>query len=226
MAELTIRPGTRMMAAMEVPVGQTPEFNMMCTFAKQVDDIAFLISVPMVNGQRAEFDNMQKFLFRYENGSEYMIIAGFADDMVKEGFRTYWKIRRVGNQRQFAQRQDARYKIAVRLNYLSETWPLNADGVIEPSEGFTMDISAGGLAMFLSNRFEVGEVIKVNLPRIGTEADGAEIDDIAGVVCWEREAPKGSIYKFICGIQYRFGDPSEKEHMKLYVENARKVFKL
>ncbi len=226
MAELTIKPGMRMQAAREMPAGQDPQFNMICTFVKQVDDAAFLITVPMSDGKKAEFDNMQKLLFRYESGSEEMIIAGFADDAVTEGFRSCWKIRRVSNQRQYTQRQDTRYRISLRMSYLSETWPVNADGVIEPSEGFTLDISAGGMALFMSSRFEVGEVINCSLPRVGTEPDGAGIDDISGVVCWEREAPKGSMYKFMCGIQYRFADPEEKERMALYVEHARKVYKL
>lgn len=226
MAELMIRPGTRMKAAREVPVGQDPDFNMICTYVRQEDDAAFVISVPMGDGQKAEFDPMQKYLFRYGSGSEEMIVAGYADDALTEGFRSCWKMRRVSNQRQYAQRQDVRYRISLRMSYIAETWPVNMEGTIEPSEGFTLDISAGGMAMLLGSRFEVGEVIECSLPRVGTDPDGAAIENISGAVCWEREAPKGSIYRFMCGVQYRFADPSEKERMARYVDNARRVYKL
>lgn len=53
----------------------------------------------------------------------------------------------------------------------------------------SLDISAGGLALYLNRRFEVGEVCEVTLPNIGTAQEG-QGGDVVAVVCWNREAPK------------------------------------
>ena len=102
----------------------------------------------------------------------------------------------------------------------------NADGIIEKEGGMSLDISAGGMALYLNRRFDVGEVCELSLPNIGTSEAGKGIEGIVSVVCWMREAPKGSVYRHICGFQFRFGDGIEKEQLKLYVANIKKKYKL
>jgi hypothetical protein len=66
----------------------------------------------------------------------------------------------------------------------------------------------------------------LSLPRVGTDPAGQAIEDTVAVVCWMRQAPKGSVYRQICGVQFRFGDGSEREQMQAYVSNVKAKYKL
>lgn len=223
--ELKIRSGTKLYMAFDVPVGNEPEFNLICTFFKALDESAFLISIPMKGGKPLPLDENQKLLIRYGRGADSMILAGYADDIVKDGLRRYWKIRRVTEQRQFFKRADERLKVALGIEYVQDTWPVNYDGIIEKEEGMSLDISAGGLALYLNRVFNVGEICEVTLPNIGTTREGKGCDLVA-VVCWMREAPKGSIYRNICGLQFRYGDDDEREYVKKYLSYLKKKYRL
>ena len=43
-----IKQGTKMRVAFDVPVGKEPQFNMLCTFNKALDESAFLYVFPDV----------------------------------------------------------------------------------------------------------------------------------------------------------------------------------
>lgn len=224
--ELNIKSGTKLRLAFDVPMGNEPDFNMVCTFSKSLDESAFLISVPMKNGKAMSPDDSQKLLIRYGNGDSGKILAGYVDDIVKEGIRRFWKIRRVSEQRQFFQRADERLKVALPVKYVQDTWTPNIDGIIEKENAMSLDISAGGMALYLNHRFEVGEICEITLPNVGTAKEGKGIADVVSVVCWMREAPKGSIYRNICGFQFRFGDGPERKQMQNYVAHIKKKYKL
>ena len=225
-SELKIPPGTRLHMAYDVPLGQEPDFNMMCTFKKALDESAFLVSIPMVGGKSLLLDENQKMLIRVTQGGTEMIIAAYADDEVKDGIRRYWKMRRVSEQRELVRRKDERLKVALKVEYFQPTWPLNEDGSISTEEAMTLDVSSGGVALFVNRFFEVGEAVVMNLPRIGISQEGAAISDIVGAVCWSREAPKGSSYRFVCGFQFRMGDDAQRELIQNYMMNVKKTFKL
>ena len=224
--ELKIKSGSKIKLALDVPVGEQPNFNMICTFNKNLDESAFLVSIPMVNGKALVVDDSQKLLLQYGEGNDAMLVAGFVDDIVREGIRRYWKIRRVSEQRQFFQRRDERIKVALRLQYKQETWELNPDGQIDREDGMSLDISAGGAAVYMNRHMDVGEMVEVSFPRIGVSEKGRAIDDIVSVVCWGREAPKGSLYRHICGVQFKFGDDSEKKRLVDYIDNVKVRYKL
>lgn len=223
--ELKIRAGTKLRMALDVPIGEQPKFNMICTFVKSLDVVSFLISIPMVDGKPMPIDERRKLLIRYGTDKDAMIVAGYADDVVKEGIRRCWKIRRVAEQRQFFQRADERLKVTIPITYSQPTWRPDSEGNIRPEEGLTLDISAGGLASYVGMRLNVGEVCEVNLPAIGTGRDGRAITAVAAV-CWNREAPKGSPFRFVCGYQFRFADTEEREQMQNYIGNLKKRYKL
>ena len=223
--ELRIKPGTKLRMALDVPIGQQPQFNLVCTFVKSLDVASFLISIPMRSGQPMPMDDTRKLLIRYGTDKDAMIVAGYADDVVKEGIRRCWKIRRVAEQRQFFQRADERLKVTVPITYSQPTWQPDSDGVIRQEEGLTLDISAGGLASYVNRRLIVGEACDINLPAIGTGREGRAITALAAI-CWIREAPKGSPFRFVCGYQFRFADGEEREQMQLYVANIKKRYKL
>jgi hypothetical protein len=223
---LKIRSGTKLQLAFDAPVGKEPVFDMVCTFGKAVDESAFLISVPMRAGKVLPLDENQKFLIRYGQGNDAMILAGYPDDMVKDGIRRYWKMRRVSEHRHFFQRADERLKVALRIEYHQATWPLNEDGEIENEDGMTLDISAGGAAIYLNRRFDIGEMCELSFPRIGTAVDGQAIHDVVAAICWMREAPKGSLYRNVCGLQFRFSEGAERERMQAYVAHVKKKYKL
>lgn len=223
--ELKIRAGTKLRMALDVPIGEQPKFNLICTFVKSLDVASFLISIPMVDGKPMPIDEGRKLLIRYGTDKVGMIVAGYADDEVKEGIRRCWKIRRVAEQRQFFQRADERLKVTIPITYSQPTWRPDSEGNIRPEEGLTLDISAGGLASYVGMRLNVGEVCEVNLPAIGTGRDGRAILAVAAV-CWTREAPRGSPFRFVCGYQFRFADSDERTQMQAYVANLKKRYKL
>ncbi len=156
--ELKIRAGTKLRMALDVPIGEQPKFNLICTFVKSLDVASFLISIPMVDGKPMPTDQRRKLLIRYGTDKYAMIVAGYADDVVKEGIRRCWKIRRVAEQRQFFQRADERLKVTIPITYSQPTWRPDSEGNIRPEEGLTLDISAGGLASYVGMRLIVGDV--------------------------------------------------------------------
>ena len=221
-----IKRGTKMQLAKETTAGQQPVFDMITTFYKELDESAFLVSVPMVDGKALPIDESQKFLFKYEEGEETRIVAGYVDDAVKEGIRRYWKIRRVTENRQFIKRADVRMKVELPLQFMQDTWALNSDGEIDKEQGQTMDISNNGLAVYMNHWFDVGESCIFTLPRIGTVSSGQKSHDVVGVVCWMRELPKGGAFRFVAGIQLRFADLEERKQMQEYVAYVKKRYKL
>ena len=73
-----------MRLAFDAPISQEPKFNMICTFNKALDESAFLVSIPMVGGKALPLDEKQKLLFEYGEGEDTCILAGYADDEIKE----------------------------------------------------------------------------------------------------------------------------------------------
>lgn len=207
-------------------MGKEPEFTHVCTFVKALDEASFLISIPMSGGQPIPLDERQKLLIRYGADADTMIVAGYADDVVKEGIRRCWKIRRVEEHRQFFRRADERFKIALPITYSQPTWRPDAEGNIRPEEGMSLDISAGGMAAFLNRHLMVGEVCEVALPAIGTEKEGQAVENLVAAVCWSREAPKGSPFRFVSGFQFRFSDGTDRAQMQDYAANIKRRYKL
>lgn len=193
MGTLDIKRGTKMQLAKDAAVGQEPVFNMLSTFNKELDESAFLVSIPMLDGKPLQADESQKFLFRYEEGEETRIIAGYVDDVIKEGIRRYWKIRRVTENRQFVKRIDVRMKVELPVKFMQDTWELNSQGEIEQESGETMDISNNGLAVYMNRWFEVGETCIFTLPRLGNASEGMPSREVVGVICWERDAKRRTI---------------------------------
>lgn len=224
--ELLIMTGTKLRMALDVPIGQEPAFNLICTFVRALDSASFLISIPMREGKPLPLDDRQKLLICYGTGADARIVAGYADDIVKEGIRRCWKIRRVSEQRQFFRRADERLRATIPITYVQPTWRPNMDGVIPPEEGMTLDISAGGLACYLNRSMAVGEVCEITLPTIGNAREGQEITGAVAVICWTRDAPKGSPFRRVAGFQFRFADSVERQQMQDYVGNIKKRYKL
>lgn len=218
--------GAKMQLAYDVPPGQEPQFNMICTFNKALDESAFLVSIPMVDGKLLIPEETQKLLFRYGEGDGQSLIAGYVDDVVKEGIRRYWKVRRVTEQRQFVQRRDIRLKIQIPVTYMQDTWELNSEGQIEKETGETMDISNNGMAVCMNRWFQVGESCIFTLPRLGNAGEGQEARDAVGVICWMRELPKGGPFRFAAGIQLRFSSTEESREMQDYVAYVKQRYKL
>lgn len=224
---LNAKQGSKIYVAYDVPIGVQPDFTMMCTYKEDLDESTFLMSVPFgPDGRPVPMDDDRKLLMKLGNGMESMIMAGYVDDEVVDGYHTYWKVRRVTELRQFFKRTDERYKVTLRVQYLQDTWAPNAQGLIEPMEAMTLDISAGGAAMYINTRFEVGEVIELTFPRVGRDFAGEGVANVIAAVCWYKEAPKGAGYRHICGIQYRFEDSLERERMKIYCEAVRQAYKI
>lgn len=223
---IDIKPATKLRLALDVPAGKQPVFNMISTFNKALDESAFLVSIPLVDGKAYIPDENQKILFQYGAGEETQILAGYVDDVVKEGIRRYWKVRRVMENRQFIKRVDVRMKVELPILYMQDTWSLNALGEIDREKGMTADISNNGLAAYMNRWFQVGESCVFTLPRMGGTTDGQPEREVVGVVCWTRELPKGGAYRYLSGIQLRFADMEERGQMQEYVAYVKKRYRL
>lgn len=89
MGALSIKRGTKMQLAKEAAVGQQPVFNMISTFNKELDESAFLVSIPMMDGKPLAADESQKFLFQYEEGEENRIVAGILSAGAEKTYASY-----------------------------------------------------------------------------------------------------------------------------------------
>ncbi len=219
--ELKIKQGTKLAVAFDVPIGQDPEFTIVSSFFKSLGDSSFLMSIPIRGGKPLVVPDTQKLLVRYGEGKGQNIIAGYIDEVVKEGIRSYWKVRRVTEQRTFFQRAEERVKVSLKVGYFQPTWHANFEGEIEPEDGLTLDISGGGLAMYLNDSFDVGEFCSVILPPMGTSKAGQSIT-LLGENCWTRKAEKGSPYKNICGLKFNYKDQRDKKRVADYIKNVKK----
>jgi len=225
--EINLKRGAKILMAYDVPIGTQPNFNMIVSFNKNLDESVFLVSVPMdKDGKLIPLDENRKLLMRFGSGAVQSMIAGYADDQIQDGIRTYWKVRRVTEHRQFIKRADERVKAQFNIEVTQETWRQRDDGTTEREEAYTLDISYGGSAVYMNRRFKIGETVELFFPGIGNGPGSDPMSYVVAGVCWVREAPKGSPYRNICGFQYRFSDGPDRERMKLYVENIKKVFKL
>lgn len=195
MAEQQITPGTKLQVAFDVPMGQKTDFNMLATYKENLDEAYFLMSSPM--------------------------LAGYPESVEKKGIRTYWKMRKVAEQRTFVRRRDERFKVAMRLTYQRDNAPTP-----EPEDAMTIDVSAGGLAIYLNDYPDVGEALAVQMPTIRLQGERHELPEQLGIVCWVRRAPKGSLYRNVCGLQFRYADDMERELVKEYVGYIRAKYKI
>ena len=221
MAALQIKPGTKLQLAFDAPVGKPADFNMMATFKEALDEAYFLISVPMLAGKPLLQDENQKFIMKYGAGEQAFVLAGYPESVVKQGIRTYWKMRQVAEQRTFFKRRDERFKVSMRLEYQRD----EVEGE-RYEDAMTIDVSAGGLAIYLNEFPDVGEALQVRLPAIRLHGERHEVPEQLGIVCWLRTAPKGSLYRNICGLQFRYADDLERETVKEYISYVREKYKL
>ena len=128
MAEQQITPGTKLQVAFDVPMGQKTDFNMLATYKENLDEAYFLMSAPMLAGKPLLMDENQKLLLQYKVGEEAFVLAGYPEAVEKKGIRTYWKMRKVAEQRTFVKRRDERFKVAMRLNYQRDNAPTHERG--------------------------------------------------------------------------------------------------
>lgn len=195
MAEQQITPGTKLQVAFDVPMSQKTDFNMLATYKEDLDEAYFLMSAPM--------------------------LAGYPESIEKKGIRTYWKMRKVAEQRSFVKRRDERFKVAMHLTYQRDNAPTP-----EPEDAMTIDVSAGGLATYLNDFPDVGEALAVQMPAIRLQGKRHELPEQLGIVCWVRRAPKGSPYRNVCGLRFRYADDMERELVKEYAGYTRAKYKL
>ena len=103
---------------------------------------------------------------------------------------------------------------------------LNENGEVDWEKGETMDVSNNGLAVYMNRWFDVGETCIFKLPRMGSATEGRPELEVVGAICWMREMPKGSPFRFVTGIQLRFSGTEDRQKMQEYVSYVKKRYKL
>ncbi len=218
---MKIKKGIKLQIAYDHKDLEEKDFTMITTFQEQIDETCYLMSIPMKNGKALQITEEEKLVFKGGTGNGSIFFAGYIDETVKKGVRTFWKVRRVNEQRMVAQRSDERIDCTFRLKYWQPTWSTNFDGEIEPEEGLTINVSGGGLAMYLNDVFHVGEVCEIQFPQMGKGKAGQPIE-VIGETCWNREPEKGMGFKNVCGIKFIYKDDKMKKKVQDYIENMKK----
>ncbi len=192
--------------------------EMKSSFEKNVSDSSILITIPIVNGKRAAIGDMQPLLIKYSMDGVAYAVEGYIDDIVKQGARQYWRVRKTSEVREFFQRTDVRIKARFNITFLKIWW--NAHGELQEDEsiGMTEDISAGGLALYENTPLAVGEIITVKLPNQGKKK-GLEG---RSEVCWVRSTEPGNAFKNMVGLRFIFENQGEKERVAAYVASIPK----
>lgn len=195
--ELRIKSGTKLRMALDVPIGQEPEFNLVCTFIKSLDAATFLISIPMQGGQPLALNDQQKLLICYGPQTDAMIVAGYADDVDSidgghngQNYMAYtYYVRNAG-------KEDVVYRASITLDSCSKgaeeavrvaVWRNGQRTVYampsangEPEEGCVNFESEQTVCTFTEEHFLVGNVDKYTIV-IWMEGEDPEcVDKIVG----------------------------------------------
>ncbi len=192
--------------------------EMKSSFEKNVSDSSILITIPIVDGKRAVVGDMQPLLIKYSMDGVAYAVEGYIDDVVKQGVRQYWRVRKTSEVREFFQRTDVRVKARLNITFVKIWW--DAHGQIQEDEsiGMSEDISAGGLAFYENTPLTVGEIITVNLPGQGKKKGLSGRSE----VCWVRSTEPGNAFKHMVGLRFIFENQGEKEKVAAYVASIPK----
>lgn len=212
MEKLKIKSGSRV--GIVLSGDSSGDFSLVSTFEKNVNEASFLISVPMYQGKRVDIDSFQKLLMKYELGGSSYVVEGYVDGTVQEGRRNYWKVRKVNENREFFQRTDERIKARLEVTFTKRWWTPEGLDSEEEMTGMTMDISAGGLAIFLNVPLGVGEIVEMVLPAIGRKRPV----NVSAETCWFRDTEKGNAFRYMAGLKFVFINPKDKERTAKYME--------
>ena len=91
----------------------------------------------------------------------------------------------------------------------------------------TIDVSAGGLAIYLNDYPRRGRGPGRTNARDSPAGRAPRAARAAGHWCAGcAGAPKGSLYRNVCGLQFRYADDMERELVKEYVGYIRAKYKL
>ena len=82
------------------------------------------------------------------------------------------------------------------------------------------------MAIFLNDRPDVGEALDIALPALDLRGETHMLPTQLGITCWVREAPKGSLYRYLCGLQFRYANDFEREQVKEYITYVREKYKV
>ena len=217
MSQLPIKTGTKLSLRYADDKTDKDEFRLRSTFEKNVNDTSFLMSIPLLDGKRLEADHERKLLIRYGEGNSTIIVEGYVDDVVKQGIRQYWKVRKVTEGRKFFKRQDERIQASVDVTYSKLSWIGATIDDRRVEEGQTLDFSLGGIALMLNDETTVGEIIEVTFPTLSRAKAGQSVSTKAEC-CWQRKLQKGSGFRFASGLKFIFETTDAKKQMQAYFD--------
>ncbi|WP_130861049.1 PilZ domain-containing protein [Bacilliculturomica massiliensis] len=212
MEKLKLKSGSRV--GLVINGEKNKDFSLTSTFERNINSVSFLISVPMAGGKRVEADPQKKLLMKYEMGGSSYVVEGYVDEELQEGRRHYWKIRKVNENRAYFQRTDERIKAELDVTFTKRWWNPDGTDSAEEVKGLTMDVSAGGLAMFTNVPLNVGEMVDMTLPPVGKKRKVS----VSGETCWFRETEKGNAFRYTAGLKFVFINPKDKDKLYKYVD--------
>lgn len=181
-------------------------------FEKNVDSVCILITRPLMMGKPAEIDSATRLTL---SGGQGLIVnmEGYVDATMKIGPRSYWKFHKVTQTEHSDQRLHERYKAELPVEVQKTYWNADQTSSIEAFPGLTLDISTGGVAIYLNAAAAGGEILELVLPK---QKRLRELS-LRGEVCWMREAEKASAYRYILGVRFILDDKNEQDRLTRYV---------
>lgn len=209
MARLLIKTGTKLTVRPESR-SKDKDFELKCSYEKTIDDVSFLMTIPLIAGKQYLPDPNDELQIVYATSDAAVEIIGFAEDLVKIGPRSFIKIRTVGASRAFNQRADVRIKAELEVKLIKNKYANGLDSDDE-YEGVTLDISNGGIAVCTNLTADAGEIIEVRFAK--PEKGRRKPLSLRSEICWQRDAPRGSAYRKVFGVKFIFETVTERDRV-------------
>lgn len=193
MAKSAIKARTNFNIRLESKINDS-SYVLKAEYYKRIDDEKFLITVPAQDGKPQTIQESDKLYMNYNIGGEINELEGYADGYVKKGSKIYLKVRKTMGETKFDQRVSIRIKVAIKAKWDK----LDKSGKNGDSSGTTMDISGGGVSMYMDTRLNSGEKVELHFPKI----KGSKEFTVKGEVCWITSTKDSDKQKFLAGFRF------------------------
>lgn len=217
MANFAIKAGTLLNMRLGSKINDS-SYVLKSTFVKKADEKSFLISPPTDNNGTVEIEKNDKVFMSCIVGENQYEFEGYAGGYVKKGMKTLLEVRDISDftdLTNFEQRVNIRIRVSIRAKCEKTV----SSASHEEFSGVTMDISSGGVSMYLNNLVSSNEVVELYFPKI----KGSKDITVRGKACWMKENEKGHSYKYLVGFKFLFDQCEKKEDVLAYVQAVSEI---
>lgn len=208
-----VSPGTKLDIKLESMLHDS-DFSLKSTYEKRVNDTYFLITSPIKNGAPYVIGDKDRLYIECTENDVKFSVEGYVEEYVRKGIRTYLSVHRATPWASFISRADPRVKLDAMIKVEKKRWLSEQDMEIELLDARTLDMSAGGVALYVNLKPQVGEFLDLIFPKIKSTKELA----IRGEVCWVRDSERGNPFRNIVGLRFFLNDKAEKERVHVMID--------